>query len=93
MMTAGLRVFESPLLTKKVLFRHCKSKRRRIVKKWAKNPKNWREEPDRAILVTPHGVFCHPVVADQIRRMLTPETGVHSSPFGGFGLLGPGGSW
>ena len=68
---AGLRVVESPLLTKRIMFRHCRTHSRRIVKKWAKNPKNWREVPDlETVYRTPTSIICHPALAAKLRRQL-----------------------
>ena len=67
----GLRVVESPLLMKRKQVRFCRSKKRRILKKWAKNPKNWREVPDmETIYRTPTTLICHPALAAKLRRRL-----------------------
>lgn len=46
----GIPFIASPLAKRRVQFRFPRSKKRRIRKKWAKDPRNWREE-DCAYLV------------------------------------------
>lgn len=59
-------------MTRRELVRECRSKRRRIVKKWRNNPANWRTVPRQDILVVPGlGWVCHPSVAARLRRALT----------------------
>lgn len=64
----GLRIFEDAKLTKTYQARLPKTRKRRILKKWAKRKENFRTVPDRNIYKTAHGIFCHPVVAAEIRR-------------------------
>ncbi len=47
----GMRVFSSPFVTIRKQVRFPRSKRKRIRRKWAKQAKNWAEEPA-AYLVT-----------------------------------------
>ena len=47
----GLQIMEAPHLTKRMLKRMCRSKRKRIIKKWLKNPKNYWQGPDPAVYI------------------------------------------
>ena len=41
----GVRIVEDPSAWRRVQFRKPKSKRKRIRKKWAKDPRNWKDVP------------------------------------------------
>ena len=64
-------IIESTAMVETKLFRMCRSKRRRIVKKWLTNPKNYRTAPRRNVLVVDGlGWVCHPSVAVSLRAEL-----------------------
>ena len=66
----GIRVFTNPLLTDTVVKKWCKSKKKRIRKKWAKNPKNLHEIPSRKIIRLDDGsMVLHPVMLEEIKKM------------------------
>lgn len=41
----GLKIFESPLIAKRVQFRHPRSRKRRIRRKWAARAENFKDAP------------------------------------------------
>jgi len=62
------QVITSYSLTMRVLIRMCKSKKKRIRKKWLKNPSNYKTVPfDGAYLINGVGMVCHPSVAAKIK--------------------------
>jgi len=65
-----MRIIEQPL-TKRALRKKCRSKKSRIVKKWAKNPRNYSEGPDlETVYRTPYGFVCHPITARKLREQM-----------------------
>lgn len=54
--------------------RFPKSKKRRIQKKWARNPRNLRTEPDLNSLVLGGDIYCHPIVAQRLRSEMRKHT-------------------
>lgn len=88
-----MRIIEclTMVVTKQVRF--PRSKRRRIKNKWAKNPNNSRTEPDTNSLIAGDVIYCHPVVAAEIRRQFkkpewTKNTFIGGS-YGGAGIFSP----
>jgi hypothetical protein len=66
-MIYGFRILTNTFLCKRVLGRHCRSKKRRIIKKWAKNPKNYVSIPDDSVYRLPGNVLVmHPAIKDKI---------------------------
>ena len=68
MFIAGLKVVESEWLSKKELVRMCRSKAKRVKKKWLRNPKNYRQVADLSIYQMGDKLICHPIIAAEIRR-------------------------
>lgn len=66
-------IIESPHLTTATQFRFPKSKRRRIRKKWSKNPKNFRTLPDQNFYQYDNKIICHPIMARRLRTTLQKE--------------------
>lgn len=64
----GIRIIESPTLEIKKLKRMCRSKKKRIIKKWLKNPKNYHMVPDihYYLLENERALVCHPEIAKRI---------------------------
>lgn len=65
-----IRIIESMMLTKRVQFRFSRRHKKRIIKKFARDPRNFRQEPDTSVYLTPFGQICHPSVAVKIRAAL-----------------------
>jgi hypothetical protein len=65
-----IRIIETPLLTQTVLARMCRSKKKRIIKKWTKNIGNYKTVANYTIYQTPYGDVCHPIVARALREQL-----------------------
>jgi hypothetical protein len=63
-----MKIFENPLLAKTVLKRMCRSKKKRIRKKWLKNSRNYRLVPDTSCYIFKDYVICHPAVAAKLRQ-------------------------
>ena len=67
------RIIASTAMTRLELVRMCRSRKRRIVKKWLRNPENYRAVPrDDILVVDGFGWICHPIVADVLRRASQP---------------------
>ena len=65
-----MKIFENPYMTKEILILP-RSKKRRIRKKWAKNPFKRKTVPETGYIVAGDGiVICHPVAAQVLRRSL-----------------------
>lgn len=64
-----MQILESPLLTT-AQFRFPKSKRRRIRKKWRKNPENFRTLPDTNFYQYGENIICHSKMARRLRTTL-----------------------
>lgn len=71
---AGLQIIENSFLTKAVLIIICRSKKKRIHKKWLKNPKNYKTVPDDQVYMAGNRVFCHPMVARTLRNEIERQT-------------------
>lgn len=77
-----MRVFENVNLTKTIQL-WPRSKKRRIRKKWMKNPAKRRIEPDLNCYAIGNDIHCHPVVAAQLRRAIKEQARVEVG-FNGF---------
>lgn len=71
----GLGVIESPDCATFKQMKFPKSKKSRIRKKWAKNPKHWGYEPWSYAIQTvdPPTLVCHPTFAAKIRQLLATD--------------------
>jgi retron-type reverse transcriptase len=68
---SGIKIIEDCHLTKEVLRKMCRSKKRRIIKKWKKNRKNYTTGPDTETMYrTPFGIVCHPILANMLKHKL-----------------------
>ena len=65
------RMVISTHLTMQQLTHMCKSKKKRIRKKWLKNPRNYRTVPFDGAYSVDGMILCHPSVASQIRMTET----------------------
>jgi len=79
-----MQVIVDPNMTVTVLKRLCRSKKKRIVKKWRKNPKNYETSPSTEVLVFGDKCICHPMVAEAMKAMIKPQTDKRMEMFGGF---------
>ena len=70
----GYKIFSDPNVTQKVIKKWCRSKKKRIRKKWANNPKNYHVVPGGAI-VFGNNILVHPSSYEQIKKELTPSEG------------------
>lgn len=61
-----IKIIENIYLTKDH-FVPCRSKKKRIIKKWAKNPDHYKTIPDITMYKTPFGIVCHPEVAAMLQ--------------------------
>ena len=73
-----INIIESPHLTADVLKKMCRSKKKRIRKKWLKNKKNYTTGPDTTHVYQikdSNSIMCHPIVAEKIREAIidSPE--------------------
>ena len=67
----GFKIIESDLLVDRILKKRCRSKKRRIVKKWNKNPKNWGSKPSELIYrMSGNILVAHPVVVAKIKEVI-----------------------
>ena len=68
-----MQIIESPHLTTIPQFRFPKSKRRRIRKKWSKNPTNFQTAPREDFFIYGDKIICHPLMARRLRTTLQKE--------------------
>lgn len=74
MILYGMPVQENSALTDIILIRMCRSKRKRIVKKWLKNKNNYKTVPSQKVLIFADPrlgqkiIVCHPMVAARIKE-------------------------
>jgi hypothetical protein len=69
-----MQIIENHNLMKPVVLRWCRSKKRRIRKKWAKNPNNTVFIPDDGVYIAGDirnmMLVCHPVIAAKLREAM-----------------------
>ena len=68
------QIVENRFLTKKQLIAMCRSKKRRICKKWVKNLRNYRDIPDDQIYKSGNIIFCHPIMAYNLRKEMEKQS-------------------
>ena len=66
----GMRIIEDANMTKRLLKAMCRSKKRRIRKKWLKSPRNYRTVPDDNVYMGRDMIICHPSIAAELRRQI-----------------------
>ncbi len=68
----GMPIIESKycLKDKQVLTRMCRSKKKRIKKKWLKNPRNYRIGMEPACYRMEGKIITHPIIAERIRAAI-----------------------
>lgn len=70
----GMQLQENPNLTETTLIKMCRSKKKRIVKKWLKNEHNYKTVPSQEVLIFADPrlgcqvIVCHPNVAARIKQ-------------------------
>jgi len=76
-MLNGIRLIECPHMVKRKLKRMCRSKKKRIIKKWLKNPKNYTMKPDNSFIFDgiKKAIYCHPKVAEKIIKAIERQQG------------------
>lgn len=68
-LVSGLRIITNPYMADRVQVRVPRSKKRRIRKKWAKRPENYKIVPwDKAYQIG-DVVYMHPSMAEKLRRL------------------------
>lgn len=72
----GMHVYLDENLGKRVQFRVPRTKNRRIRKKWARRPENWRFVPDPKAHKIGNYLYVHPVTWSRFRQ----ATGMEVSP-------------
>ena len=68
-----LKIVENHLLVKREQIKFPRSKKKRILKKWYKDPKNWISYPDPAVYKSGNTIFCHPIMASRIKAAMREE--------------------
>ena len=82
-----MKIFENPHMTKEIPILP-RSKKRRIRKKWAKNPLKRKTVPETGCIFADDGIIvCHPIAAQRLRRELG-EYRPHQRPGLTSGALG-----
>ena len=68
----NIRIIPSSFLTEKKLIKMCRSKKKRIIKKWLKNPKHYKIVPKSEIIYDKprNAIYCHPEIVNKIRDSL-----------------------
>ncbi len=75
-MKSHILEYKTPLMTERKLFRMCRSKKRRIKRKWLKNPKNYRMMPINSYIYNEQQrtIHCHPVIAERIIKAIDNQS-------------------
>lgn len=76
------RILENHLLVKRKMIKNCRSKKKRIIKKWFKNPKNYKAEPDTNYYVAGNLIFCHSSMAYRVREIMKESASPFFIPMG-----------
>lgn len=66
----GLKIFPDRYMTERKQTRFPRSKKIRIRRKWAKNPKNWGEVPSTKIYRLEDCLIMHPAMIKKLQRKL-----------------------
>jgi hypothetical protein len=67
----SMRIVESDALATAEFFRRPRSKKRRIIKKWQRDPRNIRYAPKQEVFVVKGlGIVCHPIMASRLRAAI-----------------------
>ena len=67
---SGYRIVESLYLVKPIQVRFPRSKKKRMRKKWAKNPRNFTNKPSNEFLVSGDMIVGHPALVAELRRQM-----------------------
>lgn len=69
---AGKQIYLNPNLVKRKLKKICRTHKRRIVKKWLKNPRNYSFIPDDGVYAEMAGrLFMHPATFEKLLEKLS----------------------
>ena len=68
-------IFESATMMQEQ-FRFPRSKKKRMQKKWRKQEKNFRAITDRCYIVDQNRMYCHPIFATKVRRIIAEHESV-----------------
>lgn len=79
-----MQVIIDPHMTEQEFKGWCRSKKKRIRKKWKKNPNNYRTVPSTEVLMFGDKCVCHPMVAQVMKETLKERQHV-DRPMGMFG--------
>lgn len=71
----SVQIIQSSLMVERKLLRMCRSKKKRKIKKWLKNPKNYGMVPQQSYILdeTKRAIFCHPVIAKRLIKAIAIE--------------------
>jgi len=67
----GFQIITSSALVDRIMFRTCRSRKKRIKKKWAKQTCNYRSQPKKDVLIRGNCIFCHPSIFELIKAELS----------------------
>ncbi len=70
----GISVVESSYAIERKQFKFPRTRKKRIEKKWRKNPKNFKDSPG-AYLVNGRTLYAHPEIVKVIRRKFSLQGG------------------
>ena len=68
-----IQFIEAPWMTNRVQFRHPRSKKKRIRRKWAKDPRNYCMKPWDKFYQMGDTIYAHPVKIEQLKRELRKQ--------------------
>ena len=77
----GLRLIETPNMVEQ--FRFPKTKKKRILKKWAKRSQNWRPSKQVFLLEKENTLICHPIMASLVKKELMVPPWTNEGAFRG----------
>src|ERR1043166_6115606 len=67
------RIIENEFLSSRIRFRFPRSKKKRIRRKWAKQEKNYRQEPMKDMYMMGDTLIAHPLIAKVLRNKISLE--------------------
>ena len=67
---SGFRVYSSPHMADRKQVRFPRTKKRRIRKKWAKRPENYRTIPWDKVYRMGDAIYAHPAMIEKLKRQL-----------------------
>lgn len=68
---SGVRVYSSPHMADRKQVRFPRTKKRRIRKKWAKRPENYKTIPWDKVYQMGDAIYAHPAMIEKLKRQMS----------------------